>query len=342
MAMSATTLMATTPQEIDLTKTFAPNFLATVGAQNIKKPAEVLATEILGKIPDPDEKFLIGALKTGDILDVDVDLAVPSNMAAKTDLAFISYMLSSYYKNEKINQNGAKRYKYTVNKAANNNIPLGSFEFFSLKNTPLNTNANEIVTDQDMIHASILGLNMMVKGMRDNGMAAMHPLSRVAASEANINALSDFITTSSSMIKYSTLMANNKYTAVKLYNTACTRKAHQFYGQTDFYCPELAAATLITGVMSSRKVSSGLIKIANSSLQKISRSSGSLDTNLVMNLMEFTVGSGSALDAEQIFNMYRSQKAQYVYVPQQANATGLVAFERKSPFPSAASTKPKA
>nr|UHM27570.1 MAG: nucleocapsid protein [Sanya sesamia inferens phasmavirus 1]UHM27574.1 MAG: nucleocapsid protein [Sanya Bunyavirales-like virus 1]UHM27683.1 MAG: nucleocapsid protein [Fushun Phasmavirus 3] len=341
MAVNVTNLMAITPQEIDLAKSFSPNFLATVGAQNIKKPAEVLVSEILNKIPDPDERFLASGSKSGDKLNVDTDLKIPSPLSAKTDLAFISYMLSSYYKSEKINQNGAKRYRYTVNKASNNNLPQGSFEFFSLKNTPLNTNAVEIVTDQDMIHASILGLNMMVKGMREDGMAAMHPLSRVAASEANIGALSDFISTNSSMSIYDNLMENNKYTAVKLYNTACTRKAHQFYGQTKFYCPELAAATLITGVMSSRKVSSGLIKIANSSLQKISRSSGSLDTNLVINLMEFTVGSGSALDAEQIFNMYKSQKAQYVYVPQQAKATGLVAYEAKSPFPNVAQTKPE-
>lgn len=187
-------------------------------------------------------------------------------------------MLSSYYKNERLTQNGPKKYRFFVRKAGDNSQRLGTFEFYSLKNTPINTNAANITTDQDMIHASILGLNMLVKGMRARNMAGMHPLSRVAASELNIDAFADFITTNPKMSQYAELQFDLKITAVKLYNTY-TRKAHQYYGQTSHYCPELAAATLITGVMSSRKNSDGLLKIVDSSLQKIARSSGSLDTS---------------------------------------------------------------
>lgn len=178
-------------------------------------------------------------------------------------------MLSSYYKNERLPQNGPKKYRFFIRKAGDSSQRLGTFEFYSLKNTPINNNAANITTDQDMIHASILGLNMLVKGMRAQDMAGMHPLSRVAASELNIDALNDFISTSPKMSQYTSLQNNPKITAVKLYNTACTRKAHQFYGQTNYYCPELAAATLITGIISSRKNSEGLIKITDYVLYEI-------------------------------------------------------------------------
>lgn len=330
----ALNLQAIIPVEIPLAKVFAPNFLSTFGQQKLVRPSNILAKNIVSPFLTTDfsatNSFFSDCIdyQNGDmILDHEKDISTPDgDFSAKCDVALIGYMLSSYYKTNRAAVQTVTKFRLNVTESTNIIVPI---EFYCLKNYSLKSDDIDIISDQDMIHGSVLGLNMCVNAMRSKGMAAMHPLSRTTVSEEGLSSFKDFMETDSRMKKYQNLGMNRKVTAVKLFNTACTRKSHQFFGDTNFYCPELAAATLISGIMGTKKVSTGLINIANGALKKIARTAGTLDQNLVVDLMGFTISGGTAIDAEQVFQAYKNKSANGFNVPMQASPNALKSFQEK-------------
>lgn len=195
-------------------------------------------------------------------------------------------MLSKYYKEQKVKKI-AGHVDITVDLGGGMKF---NNQFYNLSSFKATLDAKRtIVTDNDIIHAGVLWQNSLVVGMRNSWHAGMHPLSRVAASEQNLDKMADYLATSSKMKSFP--FAKDKNTAVKLFNTACTRKPHQFQGETMYYVPELAAACLIVNVMTSPKVSPGLLTIANSALKKIAKTAGAIDPELVMDMMDFTLAT---------------------------------------------------
>lgn len=170
---------------------------------------------------------------------------------------------------------------------------------------------------------------MLVKSMRKQGMAGMHPLSRVSASEQNINDLTDYLSDTKLVNEY-LIKHSSIEQSVKLYNTACTRKAYQFQAATKNYLPELAAATLITSVMSSKTTCRQLLEITNSTLRKIAKAAGSLNQELVQDLMEYTVSSSAALSAEEIFARFKNRRPTFVEMGARAASTGSIGYIRQA------------
>lgn len=154
---------------------------------------------------------------------IDVDCDFPPNASATIDAAMMTYMLSTYYK-EKKEKGVTGKIRISVPQGDNNVV----WDFYNLRNVTLGNTDQKIVTDTDAIHAAILWNNMLVKGMRAQGMAGMHPLSRVAASEENIKGLRDYFQDRQVMAWASV------DSCVKLFNTACSRKPYQFSGVTQY------------------------------------------------------------------------------------------------------------
>nr|QMP82325.1 nucleocapsid protein [Lepidopteran phasma-related virus OKIAV246] len=301
-------ILPTNVVSINLDVGFASNFLSAAGTEGSNKASVVLA-EILEKVESKQKPILVSKAKTTNGWNFDTDCDFIKDQSATVDGAYLSYMLASYYTLIKKEKKVGK-----INIIVNRNDPI-VFDFYNLTGINNITTTGGMTTDNDVIHAAILWQNMLVKNMRKNGYAAMHPLSRVAASENSIAAFVDFMEDSG--WRYTGKLPANTDTAVKLFNTACSRKPHQFTGQTAFYVPELAAATLVTSVMTSAKPSPGLISITNKTLGKISRAAGGFDTDLVSTLMEFTTGGSGSSTAEEIFNAFKNKKqAQMIYVRQ--------------------------
>lgn len=318
----ALSILPITPQEISIDKAFAPNFLTTVGQQIANPPSYVLSNYIIK--PFINDSFYASLIDNREI-STDGDIVVEGEFQAKSEVAVVSFMLSTYYKDYRQRVSTATKFKLNVSTTGPDATHRTPIEFYCLKNYSLKPTDIVIISDQDMIHASILGLNMSVKSMREKSMAGMHPLSRTSVSEEGLSAFSEFLSKDVRMKQYLTELSPLN-TAVKLFNTACTRKSHQFYGDTRFYCPELAAAALISGVMNTQKVSRGLIDITNSALKKIARTAGTLDQDLVITLMDFTIAGGTALDAQAIFDAFKAKKNQGFYIPKQAPPTELQSF----------------
>lgn len=136
----------------------------------------------------------------------------------------------------------------------------------------------------------------------------MHPLSRTAASEEGDDALSDYLYSSYLYNKMFHMSSVNRTdVAVKLFNTACARKCHQFTDKTMYYLPELAATQLIMGVMSAKTQSPALIDITNRNISKISRASGTLSKGVIMEFMDYCKPPGSQYDASEIFEAYKNK-----------------------------------
>lgn len=324
------------PEEKFLGKDFSGNFLAMVGMHSQKSPTRTLCDDILGKVVDQEHDCYLRPLYDPDKgFNVDGDIATGGTMTASSDLAFISFMLSSYYKDVKQKSKAASHLIYKVKKANNNAEITATYDFYNLKGLKLDAKQSAVTTDQDMILASILGLNCLVKKMRSSGMAGMHPLSRVTATEGNLKSLLDYIKDHQGSFKAD--YEDNISIPVKMFNLACTRKAHQFYNETKFYCPELAAAVLITGVMSAPKqTQNALMTIANSSLAKIVKSSGGLNTDMVTDLMAYTSTGSSAQNVVEIYDAFMSKKKKKFEDEKAMSPTALLAFIKANPglFPS--------
>lgn len=166
------------------------------------------------------------------------------------DVAFISYMLSSYHKEFK---------KGAVTAGARIRVKVADthiVEFLNLKGFTAGL-AQDQMTDGDIGHGCVLMLNGLVNAMRAEKKAGMHPLSRRAFSENALGRLASFFTIP-------------VYDAVKLANVSCVRKAHQFQDVTKYYDPELAAAVILNGVYGTNKnVSKTTKDIARANIGKI-------------------------------------------------------------------------
>ncbi|AXY66750.1 coat protein [Saesbyeol virus] len=318
-------------KEISLDNNFAAGFLTAVSPSTVKRPSEILVNNIIQ--PFNANSFYSDLFTTvGDrvIVDCDKDLTVVGEFAAKPDIAVVSYMLSAYYKDQKKTCQTATRY--------NIKIPLRAgeeptkLEFYNLRNYSLKPEDGELTSDQDLMLASVIGLNMCVQFHEGQGDGRYASSIKNNSERRGIKKFSQiFIDNDHRMSVYKALSRNTKTTAVKLFNTACMRKSHQFYGDTPFYCPELAAATTIVGVMSSQGASPGLIKITNSSLKKIAKAVGALDTDLIIDLMDFTIGGSSTMDAPEIFAAYRARKTSArLNTGLSHGATGPVSFQAEA------------
>lgn len=295
-------VLPSTLQKVTISNEYAPGFLSSVSSNIQKDPAAVLKNEILNKL-GANNISLGGMFRSGkNFVDIDIDIDVTNEKKATSDMAFITFMLSRYHKDHRKNGSAAK---FAV--SVGDTTPI---EFYCMKNYTY-AGDEEYTTDNDMILASILGLNATVRCLRKHNMAGMHPLSRTAITEEGVDQLCDYLYGSD---RFNTELGINegnvKQTAVKLYNTACARKCHQFTGITKYYIPELAAAQLIMGVMSSKNQSSALIDITNRNISKISRAAGSLSKSLMMDFMDFCKPPGSQYDIVEIFNAYKNKSRQ--------------------------------
>nr|UZM08150.1 nucleocapsid protein [Aphid bunyavirus 1] len=296
---STQNILPTNVKNVNIENIYAPGFLTGSSSNVIKNPFLTLVNEILE--PLRDEPLSLAVLLERGVISADIDIGIDitDEKKATADMAFITFMLSQYHKDHRKNGTAAK---YNIN--VGNAPPIS---FFCMKNCPLG-GKEVFTTDNDMILASVLGLNTVVKTLRSNDMAGMHPLSRTAVTESGIAALEDYLSDSEAyQTRFRKSLMSPGVTAVKLYNTACARKSHQFFGKTDYYIPELAAAQLITGIMSSKGQNAALIDITNRNLHKMSTACGGLDKDVILDLMDFCSASGSRYDAAAIYNAYKNK-----------------------------------
>ncbi|AJG39324.2 nucleocapsid protein [Wuhan Insect virus 2] len=290
-------ILPAAPRSVTLANEYAPGFLSGITSTIIKDPALILKREILE--PLRGAQLTLGALASSNDMDVDIPLDVSEGDKATADMAFITFMLSRYHKEYRRAGTAAK---FSVE--VGNSSPI---TFYCMKNYTY-SGTDDFTTDNDMILASILGLNTVVSSLRRNGMAGMHPLSRTAITEDGIQMLDEYMKEDEKFsIIYGNELKKKGVVPVKLYNTACARKSHQFTGTTKYYMPELAAAQLIMGVMTSKGQSPGLIDITNRNLAKIAKANGSLDKDIVLELMDFCTPASSAYNAEELFGAYKNK-----------------------------------
>lgn len=290
-------ILPAAPRSVTLTNEYAPGFLSGITSTIIKDPALILRKEILE--PLRGAQLTLGTLAGSTNMDVDIPLDVSEGDKATADMAFITFMLSRYHKEYRRAGTAAK---FSVE--VGNSSPI---TFYCMKNYTY-SGTDDFTTDNDMILASILGLNTVVSSLRRNGMAGMHPLSRTAITEDGIQMLDEYLKEDEKFsVLYGNELRKKSVVPVKLYNTACARKSHQFTGTTKYYMPELAAAQLIMGVMTSKGQSPGLIDITNRNLAKIAKANGSLDKDVVLELMNFCTPASSAYNAEELFSAYKNK-----------------------------------
>lgn len=296
------------PQTVTNQNIFAPGYLSSVTSAVQKDPKHTLLEEILKPLQAHD--LTLGELLHANTrsIDIDLELSLDQGEKATSDMAFVTFMLSRYHKyrtygttTNQIYQNYLTRFIVVVGNAQ----PIN---FYCMKKYAY-AGTEIFLTDNDMVLASILGINAVVASLRKNDIAGMHPLSRTAVTEEGLGAFDEFLmghdeySTTFNMRHY----GGTKIVPVKLFNTACARKSHQFIGSTRYYIPELAAAQLVTGVMFSKGNSPGLIDLTNWNLRKIAKASGGMNKELFLELMDYCTPASSAYNAEEIYNLYRNK-----------------------------------
>lgn len=321
--IGAATLLPSAAQTVNIKNEYAPGFLSNITSEIVKDPFDTLVNKILKPLDDQKLTITRNILVGRPNADVNLNLDLGGNdKDATSDMAFITFMLSRYHKEYRKNGNAAK---FSVHVGTSRPI-----EFYCMKGYTYG-GEDKYTTDNDMILASILGLNTVVGSLRANNMAGMHPLSRMAVTEDGIASLEDYLVSRQSLSERFMLgHTADKVTAVKLFNTACARKSHQFQGSTVFYYPELAAAQLIMGVMTSKAQSPSLIDITNKNLQKIARAAGSLDRDVVVELMEHCTPPNTAYNAQELFAKYKNKTMAQRIPPYQQSVSALTAFKQPS------------
>jgi hypothetical protein len=196
--------------------------------------------------------------------------------------AFFTYMLSGYFKERK-NTNTYTKFGIEMN-------GYEPYYFYSLKNYTGNLPENTVV-DTNVLQASIYWLNQRVSSMRSQDLSGMTALSRVTFSEQNIADIAS-------------LFHVTIDSAVKFCNTSMVRKPYQFGVDYPFYDPELSAAALIMGVMSSNP-SAPLLKITRKIVGKIAKMAINFNNDKVIGLMQHVTGRVGELPVDEIFDRFK-------------------------------------
>lgn len=302
--MSGNTILPTSVQSIDLDIKFADGFLQTDIATPPKNPKEVLS-KILRLMLESNRKLHIKCHIDNDNVIVIEDDFININIdEPKSDSAFFTWMLGQYHQTCRLNTGNGKR--FNVNLAENGEQGHCTIPIYCLKGTNYKGQTDNINLDQDVINASIYWLNLAAPSLLVQGNSAMHPLSRVGISDENLQDLQDFINTDERMINY------RHGLSVQYFNAACTKRSHQFYKNTDFYIPELAAASLVMNVMTSNNITKLTRDIANKSIMKIAglmaRNQELFNKDLMIDLMGFCNGVNSSINCEEIYEQFNKRK----------------------------------
>lgn len=312
--MNKMEVLPTTTEDISVKNEFAPNFLTEYTPANVRSP--LLAVDyVVDCFKYADCPLLELYNQRNDIM-IDYNLNYNfKNPRPTPELAFISWMNSCWYRDEK-KRTAAKK----VNVKITYEEQVRTISFYNLRGYNMKAELGEnIFTDNDMQLSTVLLLNTMVNAMRKEGKAAMHPLSRLTFPEASVRALSDMFNV-------------DENSAVKIANLATVRKSHQFADVTNYYKPELAIAVTIAGVFGTKRVDDITKGIAKKSIKKIIKACKvDIDERRMLDYLECISTGVLDFEPEAIYRAWRENRNRGLNLPRQSTISGVTMSHKVRP-----------